>query len=161
MKHVKVLIRRANKKDEQEITKCWIALMNFHVRFNRKSNLKKKDYVARYRKYLRKRMKSKNAAVFVAECNSRIAGHAMVHLNKLPSIYLLDKEGYVDELFVRASGRGNGVGTLLLEECEKWSRKKKLHWLSLNSHVKNAVAVAIYKKYGLAEHHLKLIKSLV
>jgi ribosomal-protein-alanine N-acetyltransferase len=82
----------------------------------------------------------------------------MVQVNKVPPIYLHDKEAYVCEIIVEDDYRGKGIGTSLLEEVEAWARKKKMYSIGLTVHIANPEALSVYSEFGLKEHHLKMAK---
>lgn len=153
-------IRKATFSDANEIAVNWKEMMAFHYPYNPRANVLKKDARARYVRFLKKNMKSTKAAVFVAIAEGKILGHAMVEKKKLPPIYELDTEAYVDELYIRKPYRGKGIGTRLLSECEEWARGMKCDYLGLSSHVKNKNAIGVYRDFGLFEHHFKMIKFL-
>lgn len=163
---MEIKIRRARKEDIPCIAKHWVSLMKSHAPRDEKMYQLKPDYVERYEKFLKKRMRARNAAVFVAELKGKsklkgkLIGHAMVSVGKLPPIYLIDREGYVDEIFVKPEYRGKGVGTSLLATVEDWCRRKRLRYLGLTVHVKNREAFAAYRNFGLREHRFKMSKSI-
>jgi ribosomal protein S18 acetylase RimI-like enzyme len=129
-----------------------------HHGYGRGIFIYKKDKLAIYAKFLSKQLRRRNAAVFVAELGCNVVGHVMVQVNKLPPIYVHDKDAYVCEIVVDERHRGKGIGTMLLEEAEKWARKKGLHSISLFVHTGNEAAFAAYRKSGFKEHHLKMAK---
>lgn len=148
-------------RDVRGIVANWTALMNFHKPYDRRMYQYRPNYVSVYKKFLKKQLSSRKAAVFVAEGRNRIVGYAMVKRGNLPLIYLFNREAYVVEIFVADKHRGKGVGTRLLSEAENWAREGKCHWLALNSHAKNKRAIKVYKGCGFRDHHLKLSKFLV
>jgi GNAT superfamily N-acetyltransferase len=160
MKAKFVVIRRASKRDAPEIIRLWVYLMNYHKRFGRKVYRYKKNCVSLYRKYLMGRLHSRNAAVFIAELDGEIIGHVMTSIKKVPPVYLVDKEGYVDEIFVKEGQRGKGIAGLLLGAAEGWCMKKKLQKMSVGLNVKNTQALAAYKKFGFSDYHLSMRKQL-
>ncbi len=153
-------IRKATKKDMGAIVKIWIALMDFHKPFGRKMYQFKPNYAALYQKFLKKQLSSGKAAVFVAQDKRKIIWYLMVDEEKLPPIYIFDKEAFVSDLFVKGSYRGKGIGTRLIGEAEKWGKTRKCHWLGIRSHVRNRRAINVYRQSGMQAHHLKLSKFL-
>jgi len=69
-------------------------------------------------------------SMFVAEPgDGKIVGYGSVHW--LPYLFLKGPEGYVSELFVRESARGQGVGKELLRKIETEARARGCARLSL------------------------------
>ena len=69
-------------------------------------------------------------SIFVAEePDGTIVGYGSVHW--LPYLFLQGPEGYVSELFVRDSARGQGVGRALLQNIEAEARARGCARLSL------------------------------
>lgn len=156
-----VLIRKATLEDVPRILELWKALMGGHVRYygyGRGIFTYKKDKAAIYLKFLKKQLRRRNAIVFVAEADGKIAGHVMVEVQKLPPIYVHDKNAYICEIIVDERYRGKGVGTMLLEEAERWARKKKMYSIGLMVHTDNEKAFSVYRKAGFNAHHLKMAK---
>lgn len=155
------LVRRATQADVPRIIELWKALEAHHVRhhgYGRGIFEYRPDRVKSYTKYLKKQHRRRNSAVFVAEVGGRVAGHVMVEIQKLPPIYVHDRNAYVCEIVVDERYRRKGIGTMLLKEAEAWAKKKKMYSISLMVHVANENALATYKKAGFKGHHLKMAK---
>jgi len=158
-----VLIRKATLEDVPGILQLWKSLIAHHVKhhgYGRGIFEYKKDKQELYFKFLKKQMRRRNAGVFVAELGGNVVGHVMVQANKLPPIYVHEREAYVCEIVVDERYRGRGIGTMLLGEAEWWARKKGLYSISLFVHTGNRTAFAVYRKSGFKEHHLKMAKEV-
>jgi GNAT superfamily N-acetyltransferase len=71
-------------------------------------------------------------SVFVAEEPAgKIIGYGSVHW--LPYLFMSGPEGYVSELFVSASARGQGIGRELLKVIESEARVRGCQRLSLTN----------------------------
>jgi GNAT superfamily N-acetyltransferase len=90
-------------------------------------------------------------SVFVAEWPAgEIAGYGSVHW--LPYLFMSGPEGYVSELFVRASARGRGVGGKLLKIIEAEARARGCQRLSLiNLRSRESYQRQFYIKAGWTE----------
>ena len=62
-----VLIRRAVKKDLPEIIRNWLSLLAFHHAFDKQMYKFKRNHLALYKKFIKKRIRARNAAIFIAE----------------------------------------------------------------------------------------------
>ena len=67
---------------------------------------------------------------------------------------------YLGELFVAASERGNGVGQLLIADCEAIARAAGAKWLRISALAGNDRARRIYQAYGFREHVVTFEKPL-
>ena len=68
--------------------------------------------------------------------------------------------GHVSVLAVAASAEGQGVGRLLLEAAETWTREQGLRMLTLNVFAANARARAVYERLGFVPETLRYAKTL-
>lgn len=156
-----VLVRKATLKDIPRIAQLWKALVAYHTKHHGygKGIFKYREgKEALHLKYLKKQIRGRNSVVFVAEAGGKVTGYIMVEVQKLPPIYLHDKNAYVCDLVVDSQYRGKGIGTALLEEAEEWARKKKMYSISLMVHTANDNALALYRNFGFRGHHLKMAK---
>ncbi len=69
--------------------------------------------------------------------------------------------GYVSDLFVTDSERGNGLAGRLLREAERYFRDAGLRRMRIGSLAANTPAVRAYRKFGFADYELVLEKRLV
>jgi GNAT superfamily N-acetyltransferase len=90
-------------------------------------------------------------SIFVAESrDGEIIGYGSVHW--LPYLFLKGPEGYVSELFVRESARGQGVGGELLRKIETEARARGCARLSLiNLRNRESYMRQFYVKAGWQE----------
>jgi GNAT superfamily N-acetyltransferase len=89
--------------------------------------------------------------VYVAEGeDERIMGYSSVHW--LPYFLFPGREGYVSELFIRESDRGQGVGTLLLESIKREAMERGCSRLMLiNMRKRESYHREFYVKKGWLE----------
>jgi GNAT superfamily N-acetyltransferase len=90
-------------------------------------------------------------SAFVAETsNGQIVGYGSVHW--LPYLFLQGPEGYVSELFVRESARGQGIGRELLKVIETEAKVQGCVRLSLiNLRNRESYMRQFYVKAGWEE----------
>jgi len=156
-----VKIRKATADDIPAIKKLWNQLIGYHRRhFGYGTGIfrYKKDKDALYLKFLKKQLRRRNAAVFVAEKDGKVIGHVMVDVSTIPPIYVHDKQAHVCEIVVDKKHRKKGVGKALLKEAEVWAKKKGLYSIGLMVHTGNKYAFSAYKSFGFKENHLKMAK---
>ena len=106
---------------------------------------------ARVSARLRESLADASHSVYVAETQAgEIAGYGSVHW--LPYLFMAGPEGYVSELFVRESARGQGVGGQLLDAIESEARARGCTRLSLiNLRHRESYRRQFYVKAGWQE----------
>lgn len=88
------------------------------------------DIREQVRQKLELNLADRSHSIYVAEMTKgELVGYAAVHW--LPYLFLPGPEGYVSELFVRASVRGQGVGSRLLAQVKAEAVKRGCIRLSL------------------------------
>ena len=91
---------------------------------------------------------SERHTLLVAEDNGELVGYCSAHW--IPMMSQLS--GFVSELFVKASRRGEGVGTRLLEHIETEARARGCDRLHLeNFRTKASYERSYYAKHGFSE----------
>lgn len=86
----------------------------------------------------------KGGFIFFAKLNDKIIGTASL-LKKTEEVFELGK------MAVTKNVQGLGVGTLLMEHCLDFARKKGIRKLILYSNTKLSSAIHLYRKYGFTE----------
>jgi GNAT superfamily N-acetyltransferase len=107
--------------------------------------------IRRVRLHIERCLADDSHSIFVAEePDGTIVGYGSVHW--LPYLFLQGPEGYVSELFVRESARGQGVGRELLQNIEAEARKRGCARLSLiNLRSRESYMRQFYVKAGWEE----------
>jgi GNAT superfamily N-acetyltransferase len=101
-------------------------------------------------------------AMFIAEHDSRPVGWAFV-VEESGDLFVVEKErryGFVAELFVDASARGQGHGRALIAACENWTRARGMAVLIIGVLSGNDKAAAVYQRDGFAPYNLFMRKYL-
>lgn len=86
----------------------------------------------------------KGGFIFFAKSNDKIIGTASL-LKKTEEVFELGKMAVTENV------QGLGVGTLLMEHCLDFARKKGIRKLILYSNTKLSSAIHLYRKYGFTE----------
>ena len=100
--------------------------------------------------------------IFIAEADGKPVGWALV-LDEAGDIFVEAAErrhGFIAELFVEDSARGQGHGRALIAACEDWTRARGLNVLIINVLAGNDKAIAVYDRDGFAPYNLNLRKYL-
>lgn len=160
-------IRKANIRDVPALVDMWNEFMQTHDKIVTAGNPRIKQCLARlssaadcFRKFVTKKIRSKDSIVFIAETSNRPAGYTLVEIKKSIPIFKIKKKGNISDIFVRKELRGTGVSTKLKNTAVQWCKSKKLKYLTLDVFNDNPHAHAIYKKWGFFEYHIQMWKKI-
>lgn len=101
-------------------------------------------------------------AIFVAESESGPVGWALV-VEEAGDLFVKPEErryGFIAELFVEPSARGQGHGRALIAACEDWTRARGMAVLLIGVLSGNDKAAAVYRRDGFAPYNLFMRKYL-
>lgn len=93
---------------------------------------------------IKKWLRSKNVAVFVAEYDGKLAGFLTAGLSKGLKRF---KEGSLD-IYVKSGLRRKGIGARLMKEALGWFKSRGCGAVSLNVYSANRKAREFYEKFG-------------
>ena len=96
------------------------------------------------RRYLKTVLRHPDAAVFVADDDGDVVGRISLSRDPHPASRHVADLG----LMVAASHRGQGIGTMLLEEAVRWSRMSEIRKLELHVFPWNEPALRLYESFG-------------
>ena len=68
--------------------------------------------------------------------------------------------GYVSDLAVAASLRGQGIGSQLLDACEQYAKARGAKWLRIQALTDNTGAVRLYEKFGFRSLSIDMEKVI-
>lgn len=71
------------------------------------------------------------------------------------------RDAFVDEIYIRASHRGKGIGTQIIEFVEKVCRELEVQALHLEVERANTKAQAFYHKVGFEDHERYLLTKRI
>jgi GNAT superfamily N-acetyltransferase len=152
-------IRKAVLKDVPKLTELAYSLFQHHEQYKRPNWELKKNILAQIQRYQRKHIKSNKSAIYVAVIGKEIVGHLMVEDKRLPKIFVVDREAYVHEIFIKEKYRNMGISQRLLKKAEEWAKKRKLKQMALTLDPLNSEALVAYKKFGMFESQTTMRKA--
>jgi ribosomal protein S18 acetylase RimI-like enzyme len=157
-----VTIRDYRDRDLDEVVAIAKDLQDYEAGFY--DRLKPSDEIgAWYVEELRKEAEKHKGKLIVAEMDGKVVGYAALFIEvssedqreEIPYTCT-----YVNDLAVAAKQRGQGIGRLLMHECEERARDAGQKWIRLGVHAANREARRFYAELGLEERFLTLEKRL-
>ena len=109
-----------------------------------------------------RRQVAERGAMFIAENDGGPVGWAFV-VEEAGDLFVKEGErryGFIAELYVETSARGQGHGRALIAACEDWSRGRGMTVLIIGVLTGNGKAAAVYQRDGFAPYNLFMRKYL-
>lgn len=100
--------------------------------------------------FIRSNIESEDADILIYREGEEIVGFLMIQKKSTPpyECYIPHQFAHIMDLVVDQRHRGKGIGTLLLQEAETWSQKRKLEYMDLGVLTGNTAAEGLYKRMG-------------
>ncbi len=118
-----------------------------------------KDIDASIKKAANEYIKLRKFIVIVAENEGTLIGYTCGRIIKQPE-KVLDKEGYVEDLFVTERLRNKNLGKTLLDTLEKEFKKRGCNHMSLDTYKTNDRAIDFYHREGFIDRLLTIVKKI-
>lgn len=154
-------IRKAKKKDLEEIVKLYIKFFKYMSRFAKFVKEKKENSVNKteLRNFLAKRIKPSNKGLFlVAEENGKLLGFIASEIMSSRESRTDKKVLEVVDIYV--DNKRKGVGKKLLEEIEIWAKLNKIRFIQWEYLYGNDVAENFCVKNKFRHFKVKMLKKL-
>ncbi|HZS03366.1 MAG TPA: GNAT family N-acetyltransferase [Blastocatellia bacterium] len=97
--------------------------------------------------------------VFLIRCGGEVIGYTVLTFGF--SLEFRGRDAFVDELYIRASHRGRGIGKCALSFLSDVCRELDIRALHLEVERANTVAQGVYRKAGFADHDRYLMTRWV
>jgi GNAT superfamily N-acetyltransferase len=97
-------------------------------------------------------------AMLIAELDGKPAGVA--YLVTLVDYFNQRPHAHLSVLAVEKAAEGKGVGSALLEACERWARSRGSDRLTLSALVTNTRARALYERKGYGGEYIRYVLPL-
>jgi ribosomal protein S18 acetylase RimI-like enzyme len=82
--------------------------------------------------------------------NDEPVGYVIITLGY--SLEYYGRDAFIDEFFIKASHRGQGIGTKVMQFVEAACRELGINALHLEVERANTAAQGLYRKFGFANH---------
>ncbi len=150
-------IRKVNIEDYLEVINLYRQLHDAEKMFD--DNLVEELIIdENQEKKIKRRMKSRKEIFLVAEIDSKVVG--LIDGFIIDDIFFKEKIAYLDHICVDRNHRNKEIGTKLIKEFQKISKKKGAKYVKLNAFKKNINAIKLYEKFGFKEHSSFYINTL-
>ncbi|MFH1294941.1 MAG: GNAT family N-acetyltransferase [Candidatus Aenigmatarchaeota archaeon] len=159
-------IREATPEDIELIIELWNEFQDYQKDLLKKDPTlksyleKKKDAKQIFRNYITGRVESPEAKVMIAYADGKPAGYCLYMIEKTIPIFKMEKIGYISDLFVRPSFRGQGISSMFRDKAYEWFRKIGLTHVSIKLYPGNIHAHSIYAKWGFRDYHIEMRRKL-
>ncbi|WBW95572.1 GNAT family N-acetyltransferase [Oceanirhabdus sp. W0125-5] len=108
----------------------------------------KNDYKEIFIKYFEGLLNDKEKVAIVAKVRGEIVGMIVGTIDDNSRLMLPEKIGYVPFLTVLKKARRNGIGKKLVEELNKWFKKRNINLIELYTSIDNSEAKEFWEKRG-------------
>jgi len=141
-------------EDGPSVAKLAHDFMRFHDALSPGGYVTAGDFEERWLEHFRGLLADPDAALLVAELpgEENIGGYCIGSVRTRPLLVGGERVASLEELFVRSSSRGWGVGRALLEACREWARAAGALHISLRLDSKNELGANFYRAHGFSVH---------
>ncbi len=155
-----ITIRKATPADLESILKLNQELcQKEHDEYDETIN---QDYpfTGNGKKYFTFRIESADSQAFVAESGKDAIGYLVGGIIKAEDYRTVKKLAEVENMYIKAAFRGNGIGARLLEQFEMWCREQNVERIRFVASAENEKAISFYKTNGAEAVAVTLEKKL-
>lgn len=154
-------IRKANLEDWKKLNILFSELDFLHID-SLPEVFCKPDGPARPLQYFQKVFADPNSIIFIAETENEVIGLIHVYVRESQKIPLLvsRKFAVVEDLVVKSTFQGKGIGVKLMKAAESWIREKGADLVELNVWEFNKRAKNFYENLGYETISRKMWKRL-
>lgn len=89
--------------------------------------------------------------VWIVREDGEPAGYVVLTIGY--SLEYLGRDGFIDELYLRESFRGRGIGRQMMKRLEQYCRDNRVHALHLEVDMENTDAQAFYGRIGFKNYN--------
>ncbi len=151
----KPVIRKSNENDIISINKLFAELIKFESRFS--NNITSNIQIEGDYNYI---FNDDKSILFVVELDNKIIGFIYAYEKELDEVFI-NKEVFIEAIFILEKYRNKGIGKLLMKELEKWCYAKNIKYIDIDVMKNNKEALSLYGKIGYKEVKIGLRKELL
>ena len=145
-------VRNAKKADIHELKHLVIKLFSKWAEIDPADKLDKSWFKkSKSNKFYTDLLKNKDKLLLVAEDNKKLIGYLLLETKFRDPFLEGNRIGYVSELYVLPKYRRKGISKSLLEQGNKWFKKKRFKWIMVSTHSRDKPAIRFWEKKGFKE----------
>jgi ribosomal protein S18 acetylase RimI-like enzyme len=154
------LIRLAEPRDKARLGQLGAALVRLHYAFDRDRFMAPQSGVEDgYAWFLGEQMNNPDAVVFVAEQREAVVGYVYASLEPRSWNELRESAGFIHDVVVDESARGNGIGTQLIEAAARWLEVKGAPRIMLWSAEQNSSGQRLFERLGFRRTMVEMTRE--
>lgn len=147
-------IRRACIEDIDLVIDFGMRLLDQHADID-KYFTPSKDAEKIYRLFLKRSLELEDNIFLVAEDDSKLLGYAVAEIQSRSKVFVEDKNGYINDVFVIDEYRKKGIANMFLKEIRNWFISKDIKYVELTVHPNNEIGRKTWSKLGFKDFELK------
>ena len=156
-----IVIRLANESDVPALGRLGALLVETHYAFDQQRFMAPGANSAEgYAWFLRSQLKEKDVVVYVAERAGAIIGYVYAGLEPTSWKELRESAGFIHDVVVDESSRGEGVAGLLVEAAIAWLRAQGAPRVVLWTAERNGAAQRLFTRVGFRRTMIEMTREL-
>lgn len=155
-----VTIRAATRADLDDVGRLGAELMRIHYGFDQARFMEPRgDAATGYAWFLGSELDNPQAVVIVADRAGQIVGYAYAGLEPQSWKELRDPAGFIHDVVVAESARGQGIATLLVEAAARWLEEHGAPRVLLWSAELNVAAQRLFARLGFRRTMIEMTRE--
>jgi ribosomal protein S18 acetylase RimI-like enzyme len=161
---VDVVIRRAEKRDLNQLGKLGALLVEAHHQFDEQRFFAAEAGVEQgYAWFLGTQLDNPDAVLFVAQAGAdgaNIVGYVYAAIEARSWKELRDRAGFIHDLMVASDARSQGIGQRLFEAARGWLGEQGVPRLMLWTAARNPGAQRLFERLGFRRTMIEMTRDL-
>ena len=146
-----IVIRKAEISDLRQVEVLWVQLTDYVNSLDPRHWQRAPDGSTKFRQWMEQTLMETERVLCVAERSETVLGFGHCMLKKSPPPVKPRLDGFITDLVVDESARGQGVGSKLLKALESWCVEHGAEAVTLSVAARNELGQAFWSSKGF-EH---------
>ncbi len=112
------------------------------------------------KEYFISNIESANSYAVVAESEGKIIGYFVGSIKEPEDFRTVKSLAEGDNMYIKESFRGNGIGTEFIKQFEEWCRERKIQVIRYTASANNVDAIKFYESREYKKYNIVLEKEL-
>lgn len=144
-----ITIRPATPEDTRTIGQMWMQLVQYHNNISHDLPHAAPNGAAMYARRLASRLNDSHTCILVADNDSALVGFVFgVIVDMVPEMFVEETAGFLADIYVEPTYRGQGVGRALVDELSAWFRARGVQYMEWYVAHNNIDGRAFWKAIG-------------